>query len=52
MDPVIVSNTSSLPEVVGDGGLYFHPHDHVELGLLLVGILTDDGLREELEKRE
>ncbi len=49
--PIISSNIPYLSEVIGDAGLYFHPYDHVELGLLLVGILSDEALRGELKNR-
>ncbi len=39
--PVIVSNTSSIPEVVGDAGLYFEPSSKEEL-LGSLGKITDD----------
>ena len=50
--PIISSNIPYLSEVIGDAGLYFHPYDHVELGLLLVGILSDEALRGELKTGE
>lgn len=37
--PVMVSNTSSLPEVVGDAGLQFDPEDPADLAGLLRGAL-------------
>lgn len=49
--PVIAANTSSLPEVLGDGALYFHPYDHIELGLLLVGVLSDEEFQKQLKRR-
>ena len=48
--PVIVSNTSSLPEVAGDAGLFVDPKsvDHIEQALRL--ILTDAKLRQRKSK--
>jgi glycosyltransferase involved in cell wall biosynthesis len=49
--PVITSNTSSLPEVVGDAGIMVNPYDVDELANNMYGVLTNDGLREELSKK-
>jgi glycosyltransferase involved in cell wall biosynthesis len=46
--PVILSNTSSLPEVGGDAALYFDPSDQNSLTLALERVLTDQDLREQL----
>ncbi|QIA08526.1 glycosyltransferase family 4 protein [Draconibacterium halophilum] len=46
--PVIVSKTSSLPEVVGDSGLYFSPKDVDELVYRLTELLDDDNLYKQL----
>jgi glycosyltransferase involved in cell wall biosynthesis len=46
--PVLVSDTSSLPEVVGDAGLYFSPTSEDSLLAQLDRILTDSGLRQKL----
>ncbi len=47
--PVITSNTSSLPEIVGeDGGLSIDPNKPTELMDALTQVLTDQGLRESL----
>ncbi len=48
---VIGSNTTSIPEVVGDAGLFFDPHDDRELADCLRRVLDDDSLRHELEGR-
>ena len=42
--PVISSNTSSLPEVVGDGGLLVDPYDTVAITRALQAIDRDDAL--------
>ena len=49
--PVITSNTSSLPEVVGDAGIMVDPYDVDGLAKAMYEVLTNDGLREELRKR-
>jgi glycosyltransferase involved in cell wall biosynthesis len=43
--PVICTNTSSLPEVVGNAALSFDPVDEDQLVEHLVGLLTDAGIR-------
>lgn len=49
--PVIASNTSSLPEAVGDAGLLVNPRAPQEIADALVEILTNDALRDELAIR-
>jgi glycosyltransferase involved in cell wall biosynthesis len=49
--PVITSNTSSLPEVVGDAGIMVNPYDVDELANRMYEVLTNNGLREELSKK-
>ncbi len=49
--PVIASNTSSLPEVVGDAGIMVNPYDVDELVDKMYEVLTNDGLRDELSKK-
>ena len=44
--PVITSNTSSLPEVVGDAGMLFDPHDKTGMCDAMLKILEDKELRE------
>jgi len=46
--PVLVSNTSSLPEVVGDAGIYFDPHKEDDLIDKLETLLFDETLRQKL----
>lgn len=43
--PVIVSNNSSLPEVVGDSGLYVNPHNIDDLSNKILLIFQDANLR-------
>lgn len=44
--PVVVSNTSSLPEVVGAAGLYVNPLDVENMAEAMVRITENDTLRE------
>jgi glycosyltransferase involved in cell wall biosynthesis len=49
--PVLCSNRTSLPEVVGDAGLLFDPEDKNALGELILALLRNKGLRRELSAR-
>jgi glycosyltransferase involved in cell wall biosynthesis len=49
--PVITSNTSSLPEVVGDAGVLIDPLDEEALADAICRVLTDESLRRELIAR-
>ena len=49
--PVIVSNVSSLPEVVGDAALLIDPRHDEEITVALWRILTDQALWEELQAK-
>ena len=46
--PVVVSNVSSLPEVVGDAGIQVNPYDAGAIADGIRQVLTDSALREEL----
>ncbi len=48
--PVVASNRSSLPEVVGTGGLLVDPTP-TRLAAAMISVLTDDQLRRELSQR-
>jgi glycosyltransferase involved in cell wall biosynthesis len=48
--PVVASDTSSLPEVVGDAGLLVDPLDTVALARVLASVLDDAALRERLRQ--
>lgn len=48
--PVICSNSSSLPEVVGDGGLLVPPRA-AALGAAIGEVLTNDSLKQRLKRR-
>jgi len=49
--PVITSNTSSFPEVVGDAGIMIDPYDVDGLTKAMYEVLTNDGLREDMIKK-
>lgn len=46
--PVITSNTSSLPEVVGDAGIMVHPDDMHALGESMLRVYKDEALRNKM----
>jgi glycosyltransferase involved in cell wall biosynthesis len=48
---VIGSDTTSIPEVVGEAGLFFDPNNAGALAAHLHTVLDDDELREELQRR-
>lgn len=49
--PVIASNTSSLPEVVGWKDAMFDPHDDQALSKVMHDVLTNESFRAELIRR-
>jgi glycosyltransferase involved in cell wall biosynthesis len=49
--PVVTSNTSSLPEVVGDAGLLVNPSDPEAMAEAIQKVLTDSDLRDSLRER-
>lgn len=49
--PVITSNTSALPEVVGNAALLVDPHDTDALADAIVQLLQDETLRNELQQK-
>lgn len=49
--PVIVSDVSSLPEVVGDAGLLINPRHDEEITVALWRVLTNEALRAELRAK-
>ena len=48
--PVISSNTSSMPEVLGDACLYFNPYDVNQISKTILENLHSETLREKLQK--
>ena len=48
--PVIASNYSSIPEVVGEGGVLIDPFDIDELALAILKVSQDDGLKSRLKE--
>jgi glycosyltransferase involved in cell wall biosynthesis len=48
--PVIVSDTSSMPEVVGDAGILISPKDKHKWVEAITIINTDDKIREKMKK--
>ena len=49
--PVVVSNASSIPEVVGDAGVYFDPSSEADLAQKIQTVVSDDDLRSTLIRR-
>jgi glycosyltransferase involved in cell wall biosynthesis len=46
--PVLASNRSSLPEVIGDAGLFFNPEDPVDIARCILKFLSDADLQQRL----
>ncbi len=46
--PVLSSDRGSLPEVVGDAGLYFDPFDTESISEALIEMVENTSLREKL----
>lgn len=49
--PVVVSNTSSIPEVVGDAGIQITPTNAAEIAEAIVRVLDNPGMADELRRR-
>ena len=49
--PVVASNASCLPEILGDAATYFDPEDENKMTESMERIFTDSRLREELSKK-
>lgn len=49
--PVITSNVSSLPEVVGDGGLLVNPESETQIEQAIRLLVTDKKLHDKLSKK-
>jgi glycosyltransferase involved in cell wall biosynthesis len=46
--PVIASNVSCMPEILGDAALYFDPYDLEDMAKAMERITTDEKLRDEI----
>lgn len=49
--PVAAARAGSLPEILGDAAVYFHPDDIEEMVRVMEQTLTDETLRKELTKK-
>lgn len=49
--PVLVGNTSSLPEVAGDAAVFVDPLDTASIAAGIVRVSTDDALRDSLREK-
>jgi glycosyltransferase involved in cell wall biosynthesis len=49
--PIVASNTSCMPEVVGDAALLVNPLDPLEMGAAIVRLIGDEELRKDLIAR-
>jgi glycosyltransferase involved in cell wall biosynthesis len=49
--PVLSSTSGSLPEVVGDAGLYFDPHKPTEIADVIERFSMDKNLQNELREK-
>jgi len=46
--PVITSNLSSIPEVVGDAAILIDPYNTAEIAQAIASVLKNEGLRDSL----
>ncbi len=49
--PVVSSNKSSMPEVLGNAAIYFNPDDEQEMQKQIERVIKDEELRKELVKK-
>jgi len=49
--PVLTSNTSSLPEVVGDGGIMHEPRDYEEFAKSIMKLLKDKDFYDKMKNK-
>ncbi len=49
--PVVTTNVSSLPEVVGDAAILVSPDDAEEMAVAMWRVISDEGLRDTLSKK-
>ena len=48
--PIVCSNKSSLPEILGDGGIYFDPDNETELYNQINKLIVNKKIRERKSK--
>lgn len=48
--PVASSNAAPMPEVLGEGALYFDPLDPGDMSAVMLKLLADDGLRQKCSR--
>ena len=46
--PLILANTSSLPEIAGDAAIYVDPNNIHDISIAILNVLTNENLRNEL----
>lgn len=49
--PIVLSDTSSLPEIAGDGGVYFNPYDAGDMRDRILQVIDDSALRQRMVER-
>ena len=49
--PIACSNRGPMPEVLGDGGIYFDPEDADSIGVAVEKIITNEDLRLAIARR-
>jgi glycosyltransferase involved in cell wall biosynthesis len=49
--PVVTSNLSCMPEIVGDSGILVNPQDEIEISTAMLKIIEDDSLHGELSQK-
>lgn len=49
--PVVCSNTSSIPEIAGDGALYFDPENQEELRSVLESVISSENRASQLRQK-
>ncbi len=49
--PVVASNTSSLPEILGDAAVFFNPKDPQDIARAMEHVFDNPALQEELRKK-
>jgi len=49
--PVIAARTTCIPEIVGEGGLFFDPYDSKQLASMIEFVLNTKSIRESLKRK-